>query len=549
MLVEVDNIIIQKKDFFSWIQTNSSFTLFIKAQGTCSPTILIAKRRKCRIGLLFETESPIDKIALVISHKKETLQIPILQYGSTIPFNFKKYKGLITVRILARDYFSVYEMDRLAENPEENPSVPDIKKFSRFYKMSNSLVKRLMYDGFAYTVNPRTLETMEYSQILANPVILEAHRYTLSMFDPAIISSSKEEDEFLKKVRRLRSSPKMFISIFFHVSLQVSRDAIIHMLYKLYVNPQYKKTLYKKITVKFIGELGEDHGALRKEFFELGANELVRDRRFVLENGLFDFATFKQLEDPAHPKNCVLDIPDSDFYSFVGFFLGHVIFQQIQINTRFSRSFYMALLKKKSTYEDIVESTLKGSIDWMRENSVDEMGFVFKSGTPVTDENKYRFIEELILEETFGKRPGYAPMVHTFYKIVVDDILSFTVGQLERLFSGLAVLPMKYLKRITIYKECTELTIEVQYFWHIMENSPEEYKREILRFITGSSTLQYIPGSQVESITIRQVDIQDALPSAHTCFRRLVLYKYKSREDLKQKLELAIKESGGFHFI
>ena len=40
-----------------------------------------------------------------------------------------------------------------------------------------------------------------------------------------------------------------------------------------------------------------------------------------------------------------------------------------------------------------------------------------------------------------------------------------------------------------------------------------------------------------------------ALPTAHTCFNQLDLPEYKSEEEMREKLRLALKEgSGGFGF-
>ncbi|KAI5190290.1 E3 ubiquitin ligase SMURF1/2 [Nematocida minor] len=550
MLVEINEAVVQRKGALAWLRKAPSFSVSIRCQDASSPVVRIHRRRRCRVGLSYEIKDAWeDKTFLVIALKKETLEIPLHADSATIPFKFKKYRGYITARLVDKNYFALYELDRLSISNADGSPFSDIDQLSTSHSIKNNTIKRTMYDGFHYKVNIQTFETTGYSQILANPIISEAHRYTLSLFDSAVTKNSKEDDAFLKKVRCLRSSPKMFISIFFHVSLEVSRNSIVYSLYKLYTNPYYKKDLYKKITVKFIGELGEDHGALRKEFFELAGNEIVSDSRFTVENGLFDFTSVKDLQTSSEKKNCILNISDSEFYSFVGFFLGHVIFQQVQINARFSKTFYMALLKQNCEYKDITDEILKASIDWIRNNPVEEMGFVFKSGKTVTDENKEMFINEYIREETYLKRPGYSSMSYTFHKIVSDEILNFQVNEIERLFSGVAIIPVEYLKRIAIYKECSEQTPEVASFWSIMETSTEEFKKEVLRFITGSSSIQYIPGSQVESIIIEHINIPGSLPTAHTCFRRLVLYKYSSPAELREKLEMSVRENGGFHFI
>ncbi|KAI5165109.1 E3 ubiquitin ligase SMURF1/2 [Nematocida sp. AWRm78] len=551
MLIEVDKVKIQRRGHLpGWFSTLPTLSISIKSNELSSPVITVKNRKECRVGLAFKANTPKDEIYLVLKLDKETMSLPLGIDSITTMVSFKNYKVSISCRAMDTDYFSMYEMDGLrliAPNP--HTPIPNIKKFSTHHSTKNNLIKRVLYNDSPYKVNPKTFETTGYSPILQNNVISEAHRYTLSLLEDGITTRSKEDEEFLRNLRRLRSSPKMFISIFFHVSLEVSRESILYSFYKLYANPYYKKDLYKRITVKFVGEMGEDHGALRKEFFELAGNELVQDRRFILSGGLFDLATVEEMAEKIEPGKEVLSISDTEFYTFVGFFIGHVIFQQVQISVRFSRTLYMALLKKKGTYNDIANETLKTSLDWIKNNSVDQMEFVLKSGKKVTDANKEEFIEEFIYEETYGKRVGYPAMAHGFSKAVSDDIYNFQPHQLERLLSGVDHISIKHLKTLAIYRECTFQTEEVMNFWHILENSNEEFRRNVLRFITGSSSLQSIPGSHSECIVITHMNIQGFLPTANTCFRRIVLYKYKSYSELKNKLERAVKENGGFHFI
>lgn len=555
MLVVVDRASIKSKGMLSLLTEAPSFEICIASSSGSSVTVIIRGHSSKKIGLAHEIDEAEEKSArAVVTVKGETVQIPITLGTDRIEASFKtaKYKGKVRMRVSRKNYFTFFEVERINRSDyagDTDISSDSIVHLSSLHSIKKNMIKRTLYDGNSYKVNPRTFETTEYSEILKNPSILEAHRYTKSLFENEDRVNSKEDEEFIKKIRFLRSSPKMFISIFFHVSLEVSRNSILYSFYKVYANPYYKKDLHKKITIKFIGELGEDHGALRKEFFELAGNEIVCDSRFTRENGLFDLTMENTLKELGRKRSTVLNISDTDFYSFVGFFLGHVIFQQVQINVRFSKTFYMALLKRKCDYNDISDPAVKASIEWIRDNPASELGFIFKSGEPVTDQNKDAFISEYIYEETYLKRPGYANISHAFHKIVSEDILAFNPNELERLFSGVPIIPLEYLKRISMYKSCDETTQEIVNFWHIMKTSTEEFRKEILRFITGSSSIQYIPGSHVESIMIEYVDIPGSLPTAHTCFRRLVLYKYASLEEQKSKLEMAVKENSGFQFI
>ncbi|OAG31707.1 atrophin-1 interacting protein 2 (WW domain containing E3 ubiquitin protein ligase 2) [Nematocida displodere] len=544
MLAIVEHLSVKRRGVFSWLKKVGQCTVHIKAGEKESEHIVFSKRRSCSLGLALEYAGQADSPVVVVSFKNERIEIRPGEGFSSLPFRGKKYSGSVSICVVAGSYFEHYEQLDIQRHATS---------FSETVQENQETHIRRMYDGETYTVDLRSLETEGYAPILRNATIYDAHmtarqeHRSMQLIDP-----DSADAEFIKKIQKLREVPKMFISSLTSVMFSLDRENALASFFEKFNNPSDRRRMRKKIVVKFRSELGQDHGALRKEFFEITAAALVQDERFVLENGLFDFCSAEDLKlsrvQNPNPQRS-LDIDDQTFYIFTGFFISQVVFQQVQINIRFSRSFYRALLREKGVLEDVTDQQLRQSIRWIEENSVDELSFTFKSGKGVIDPNKHLFIEELIYEETFGKRPGYRPMVDSFHQIVSSEILRFTPEELARLTSGLEVVSLDYLIKTAIYKNCTERTPEVAYFWEIMRTESEAFRKKALLFITGSSSIQFLPGLVNEAITIEKSDLQGGLPSAHACFRQLVLCSYESMAQLKAKLHYAINETEGFHFV
>lgn len=564
MLIEVVAIRLWKSGGLRLLRSAPPCSLHVRVGSERSFSVTLPKRDACRVGLVFDTAAAGEP-ALVLEFKQETLELPVPYGTSTLKIAGRKVRGEVLVKLSDCDYFSSYEKARVPE--------ADFIRFSSGVTMGSDSSTRILYNGMTYTVDQEHMETTDYAPILRNEVIGHAHSKARQGKVPNAENQGTAEYAFVRKLRRFRSSPEMFITLFSHVNVEVRREDVLRSFFNIFRDPAMKNQLKKRISIRFLGELGEDFGALRKEFFEICARQLVQDERFCLEHGLLDFTPAAELAElrsgvgvgleaslsagtysapapsttPARQQSLAVD--DAAFYSFVGFFIGHAVFQQVQISTRFSTTFYRALLRTPASEADIADPTTRSSIEWIRQNDVSELGFVFANGAAVTNENKDRFVQEMVHEEVYGKRPGYPAMAKAFSAIVVKEVSQFTPQELARLLSGVATVPLNYLKQNTIYKKCSAATKEVGFFWEVLEEGSEAFRRQVLCFITGTSSVQYLPHTVNESIIIEKVHETDRLPTAHACFRRLVLYSYPSKEVLRAKLELAVTETAGFHFV
>lgn len=92
----------------------------------------------------------------------------------------------------------------------------------------------------------------------------------------------------------------------------------------------------------------------------------------------------------------------------------------------------------------------------------------------------------------------------------------------------------------------------IQWFWMAMYSFPNELRLRFLQFVTGTSRVPMngfaeLQGSNgYQKFTIQSWGDYKQLPRAHTCFNRLDLPPYRSYEELREKLLLAIENSEGF---
>ncbi|KAG6518408.1 hypothetical protein ZIOFF_021883 [Zingiber officinale] len=96
----------------------------------------------------------------------------------------------------------------------------------------------------------------------------------------------------------------------------------------------------------------------------------------------------------------------------------------------------------------------------------------------------------------------------------------------------------------------------IQWFWEVVKSFNKEDMARLLQFVTrtskvpleGFKALQGISGPQQFQIH-KTYGAPERLPSVHTCFNQLDLPEYSSREQLEERLLLAIHEaSEGFGF-
>ncbi|XP_051125493.1 E3 ubiquitin-protein ligase UPL1 isoform X2 [Andrographis paniculata] len=405
-----------------------------------------------------------------------------------------------------------------------------------------------------------------------NPGLLEK---SLSMMlkAPRLIDFDNKRAYFRSRIRQQHDQ---------HLSgplrISVRRAYILEDSYnQLRMRPS--QDLKGRLNVHFQGEEGIDAGGLTREWYQL-LSRVIFDKGALLFTTVGNNATFQP------NPNSVYQTEHLSYFRFVGRVVAKALFDSQLLDVYFTRSFYKHILGVKVTYHDIeaVDPDYYKNLKWMLENDVsdipdltfsmdaDEEKHILYEKTQVTDyelkpggrnirvteETKHEYVD-LVADHilTNAIRPQITAFLEGFNELVPRELISiFNDKELELLISGLPEIDLVDLKANTEYTGYTAASNAVQWFWEVVEGFSKEDRARLLQFVTGTSkvplegfrALQGISGPQKFQIH-KAYGAPERLPSAHTCFNQLDLPEYSSKEQLQDRLLLAIHEaSEGFGF-
>nr|CAB3504673.1 unnamed protein product [Digitaria exilis] len=214
------------------------------------------------------------------------------------------------------------------------------------------------------------------------------------------------------------------------------------------------------------------------------------------------------------------------------FTVAKALFDGQLLDVHFTRSFYKHILGAKVTYHDIeaIDPDYYKNLKWMLENDVSDLPDLTFSMDP--DEEKHILYEKTEVTD-YELKPGGRNIR------VTEETKQEYVDLANAEYIG--------------YSAASPV---IQWFWDVVKAFSKEDMARLLQFVTGTSkvplegfkALQGISGPQRFQIH-KAYGAPDRLPSAHTCFNQLDLPEYASREQLEERLLLAIHEaSEGFGF-
>jgi E3 ubiquitin-protein ligase HUWE1 len=334
-----------------------------------------------------------------------------------------------------------------------------------------------------------------------------------------------------------------------------------------------------RLTVQFQGEEGIDAGGLTREWYQLLS-------RVTFDKGALLFTTVGNESTFQPNPNSVYQTEHLSYFKFVGRVVAKALFDGQLLDVYFTRSFYKHILGVKVTYHDIeaIDPDYFKNLKWILENDIsDILGLTFSMDADeekhilyektevtdfelipggrdirVTEENKHNYVDKVAEHRlTTAIRPQINAFMDGFNELVSRELISiFNDKELELLISGLPEIDLEDLKANTEYTGYTAASPVVQWFWDVVRSFSKEDMARLLQFITGTSkvplegfrALQGISGPQRFQIH-KAYGAPERLPSAHTCFNQLDLPDYATKDQLQDRLLLAIHEaSEGFGF-
>ncbi|XP_038903258.1 E3 ubiquitin-protein ligase UPL1 isoform X2 [Benincasa hispida] len=408
--------------------------------------------------------------------------------------------------------------------------------------------------------------------IRQNPGLLEKS-LSILLKAPRLIDFDNKRAYFRSRIRQQNEQ---------HISgplrISVRRAYVLEDSYnQLRMRPT--QDLRGRLNVQFQGEEGIDAGGLTREWYQL-LSRVIFDKGALLFTTVGNNATFQP------NPNSVYQTEHLSYFKFVGRVVAKALFDGQLLDVYFTRSFYKHILGVKVTYHDIeaVDPDYYKNLKWMLENDVSDIpdltfsmdadeekhilyeknevtDYELKPGgrnIRVTEETKHEYVD-LVADHilTNAIRPQINSFLDGFNELVPRELISiFNDKELELLISGLPEIDLDDLKANTEYTGYTAASSVVQWFWEVVKSFSKEDMARLLQFVTGTSkvplegfkALQGISGPQRFQIH-KAYGAPDRLPSAHTCFNQLDLPEYSSKEQLQERLLLAIHEaSEGFGF-
>ena len=181
------------------------------------------------------------------------------------------------------------------------------------------------------------------------------------------------------------------------------------------------------------------------------------------------------------------------------------------------------------------EQYVRDYIRWLTHDSVEEQYAAFEKGF-YTCLNKKALLVSI-------HRLGTCNSVLTGQKLL-------TAENLKDVVEGQKEIDVEALRAMASYEDGYDREHPlIKGFWEIVEGYDEQSRSQLLEFVTASDR---IPVNGVQSMSfaiVRNGGDCDRIPSAMTCFGKLLLPEYSSVEKLREKLRIALDNCLGFGSI
>lgn len=361
------------------------------------------------------------------------------------------------------------------------------------------------------------------------------------------------------------------------LELRVRRGNLIEDTFVSLSNRSFSRhELKQKMYVEFISETGLDEagidgGGLFKDFIDNFSKEA-----FNPTYGIFSL-TSQQLLSP-NPNSHIVDSNHLQFFYIFGLILGKAVYEGILSEPQFSSSFINILLGRANQLDDLYlyDEQLYKSLMNLKKSSesgenisnldmtfvVDrqEFGIVTSdelipggANIKVTNENLRNFIHQLahyklnkeIKQQSIAFLQGFRMLIHA------EWIRLFNPIELQMIISGeRKMIDIQEFRKHVTYFGYHDSQPFIQWFWEVISEMTLSDQGMFLKFVT-SCPRPPLGGFQLlhPKFCIQEIsfDIENPrLPSSATCMNLLKLPRYKSKEQLREKLLYAISSNSGF---
>ncbi|KAJ1515736.1 hypothetical protein HMI55_003379 [Coelomomyces lativittatus] len=350
-----------------------------------------------------------------------------------------------------------------------------------------------------------------------------------------------------------------------YLVLEVRRSHLVmDVLSQLQMKP---KELKKPLKVKFVHEEGMDQGGVTKEFFQVVLDQLL-DPNF----GMFTYdTTTRNAWFQLHSLEPALH------FELVGMLLGLAIYNGVMLDVRFPLILYKLLLNEKVGLKDVVQAWpdlghgFETVVNWSDPSTFEALMLYFE----VTDNVFGQMVSVPLkpnghlLPVLYEERQEYIDLyveylcvtsIASYWTPFYDGVQKVCGGpafqlcraeELELLVCGQPMaLDFKALQSTCQYEGYLDQSDVVIWFWDLVHTEFSlDQKKKLLEFVTASDRIPLKGLASLTFVIQRNGPDSDRLPTALTCFGRLLLPEYLSKEKLKRFLLMAIENAKGFGLI
>ncbi|KAF0699525.1 Aste57867_9921 [Aphanomyces stellatus] len=357
------------------------------------------------------------------------------------------------------------------------------------------------------------------------------------------------------------------------LKIKVHRDNVLVESFEQVLGMQ-RQHIYMPLRIEFIGETGLDAGGLEREWFSILTAELFDESLGLFQPCHKDVGAFY-----IDPNSAEITKDHLLYFKATGRLLGRALLSGHLLTARPCLPLLKHILGVPICFNDIqyLDPQKYSSLRWVEENAnVDCLDLYFSAteicqgnkpvevdlkpngrNILVTDDNKAEYLQltlrYLMLDRCAAQLQNL--LVGLFEVIPQEMLMVFDYQELELVLCGVPDIDVDDWKANTQYSHELVSSPVLAWFWDVVTELSSEDKARLLQFATGSSRTP-IQGfkalvsydGQICPFALQGVPFSDtAYPRAHTCFNRIDLPLYKSKDQLRDVLTVVINtEITGF---
>jgi len=451
----------------------------------------------------------------------------------------------------------------------------DLKSVKRFDVKHSAYTRRLTFlEGNDPRMRTGTLSFGAANESSADSSIEHNGQVVVGYSEIAVAhqrGSYDEKAEWFQEICRERLRTKWSDG---HMRILIRREHLLHDSMESVMSLS-RLDFHKIWRFEFMGEIGIDAGGLAREWFQLVTEEI-----FNPDMGLWLPSASNQMAmriNPASEISCPED--HLIYFRFLGRVLGKALFDGQLVAGHMVRHLYKHILGWPVMFEDLeipdegYYNSLKSllEVDDMEDMCLDftftendlgenRMVDLMDGGedVPVTNDNLPEFLEANLKYHLMDRvKPQLTELLLGFYDVIPEPLLTiFDFQELELLMCGIPVIDIDDWMANTVYQGRFERqgknAVTCRWFWEVVRDEfDQETRARLLQFVTGTSgvpsrgfsVLQGNDGS-IRQFCINGIKKEHSLyPRSHTCFNRIDLPMYSSKDELREKLKVAVATS------